>query len=150
MALSKVTYPEVFGPGYWAFFHTEAKRCKTYARKMEFIRNMKGRLAGLPCLKCRIHALEYLATHPIENWIGEEDGIFLWTFHFHNYVNTVQCGKREVTLEEANSIWEKVAADAQEILELSELDQDFEDCHGCSVPEPAPGLRIIPARKNQL
>jgi hypothetical protein len=126
MALSKITQPEVFGPGYWAVIHSDAKRAQTYEQRLRFIEEMRPRLASLPCRICRDHALAYLDSHPMENFLHIEDGMFLWTFYFHNDVN-LRLGKREFPLEEVDQYWSNIVA-----------------CDNCAVSEPAIKVKIVP------
>jgi hypothetical protein len=75
---------EKLGPGIWFLIHKESLFCQ---EKHEFI-NFIYRLAeNFPCERCKVHFKEYLFDNPPENYTSFEDGLFIWTWKFHNSVN---------------------------------------------------------------
>ena len=78
----------------WFTIHTMAKHADTLERKNQFIDYMYLLATEFPCGKCRNHIQEYLRNNPFEpfmnmkNQIGEDIGMFKWSWIFHNAVNT--------------------------------------------------------------
>lgn len=120
MSLSKISSPEVFGPGWWGLLHLDAFQAVTRDDIEYFVRRLRPRLAGLPCARCRVEALSYLDSHPIEPFMHINQGLFLWTFFFHNAVNN-RLGKRELSEEEAIEIWSTIG-----------------NCENCGPPDEKP------------
>ena len=78
----------------WFTIHTMAKHADTLERKNQFIDFMYTLSVEFPCGKCRNHIQEYLRNNPFEpfmnmkNEMGEDIGMFKWSWLFHNTVNT--------------------------------------------------------------
>ena len=82
------------GPGTWNVIHTLAFHARTKEEQLSFIKTMKTICHEFPCKVCRGHCKKYIKEHPMEPFInakltnGEKIGLFLWTWKFHNAVNT--------------------------------------------------------------
>ncbi len=91
------TDPKYIGPGTWNVIHRMAWNAKTIEKKNVFINLMNEICQGFPCKVCSGHCKEYIINHPMEEYkdiiidIGgekEEIGLFIWTWKFHNAVNS--------------------------------------------------------------
>ena len=92
--ISIPTDPKLIGPGIWFIIHLTARKAVDEPTKRAFLELMKSLAQKFPCEKCRTHINEYLAKNPIEHYwngknpSGEENGLFTWSWNFHNTVNT--------------------------------------------------------------
>jgi len=91
------TDPKYIGPGTWNILHRRAFKARTKKQQLEFIEFMKDVCYGFPCFVCKGHCTEYIKNHPMEEYVGMlvdiNDqrialGLFVWTWKFHNAVNT--------------------------------------------------------------
>ena len=91
------TDPEYVGPGTWNSIHRMAFSAKTKEQQNCFISMMNEICNGFPCLNCRYHCSEYIRNHPMEEYlemkveVNNETlplGLFLWSWKFHNAVNS--------------------------------------------------------------
>src|SRR5262249_35003055 len=91
------TDPKYVGPGTWNVIHRLAFQAQDHDNQMIFIKEMTAICSGFPCPVCRGHCKEYIATHPMEDYLqatmninGKEIliGMFVWAWRFHNAVNT--------------------------------------------------------------
>lgn len=87
--------PGVWGPYAWKTLHAIASHCDTTQERDVFVRYMTGLQDALPCKSCRLHATEYITTHPIP-----ESSFFAYTVAFHNAVNE-RLGKPKVSEDDA-------------------------------------------------
>lgn len=100
------TDPKIIGPGIWFVIHLTARRAKDEQSKQAFVALMKSLAAKFPCEKCRTHINAYLTKNSFEPYWnakhtnGEENGMFTWSWNFHNTVNT-RLGKPYVDYETA-------------------------------------------------
>lgn len=105
-----ITNPAYFGPGKWDTYHLEAWFARTNPEQNNFIIFLKRQIDNFPCVKCKNHAYEYLDNNPLENYLGkksstgEELGMFVWMWKFHNAVNT-RLGKPVVEWDTAYSMY---------------------------------------------
>lgn len=90
------TDPKYTGPGTWNVIHRTAFNAQTHDQQLEFIKLMKLICNGFPCKICKGHCTEYIATHPMEEYLdvvieieGKKLplGLFIWSWKFHNAVN---------------------------------------------------------------
>lgn len=96
--------PSTIAAGMWYSIHLEAYEAKSEEEKRAFARSMKRFCEKYPCAKCRRHASEYIAKHPIEKYWNTNKGIFKWSWIFHNDVNE-RLGKPLVSWDQANAIY---------------------------------------------
>lgn len=91
------TDPKYIGPGTWNLIHRKAYKVRTHSEQLAFIELMKETCYGFPCTICKGHCTEYIKNHPLEEYLdvvadinGEKValGMFIWTWKFHNAVNT--------------------------------------------------------------
>jgi hypothetical protein len=91
------TDPKYIGPGTWNVIHRRAFKARDHKQQIIFIEEMKEICYGFPCLVCKGHCSEYIKNHPMEEYLdvlvninGEKIGIglFVWTWKFHNAVNS--------------------------------------------------------------
>lgn len=92
--LTKLNKPPDFGPGLWFAIHTTAKEATSLEDKKSFIKWIQRITESIKCSECRGHAIDYVATHPIEPYFniyddetGIDVGMFKWSWIFHNTVN---------------------------------------------------------------
>jgi hypothetical protein len=96
----------VVGPGYWSSIHKIASEAKDERTKAYFVNHMNFIRNNFPCSECKTHINEYMTSNPIQPYLRQPDGCFMWAWKFHNTVNR-RLGKREVPIEEANKIYKK-------------------------------------------
>lgn len=91
------TDPKYIGPGTWNVIHRRGFKARTHQEQVNFIEFMKDVCYGFPCTVCKGHCTEYIKNHPMEEYLdilvdinGEKLslGLFLWSWKFHNAVNT--------------------------------------------------------------
>lgn len=91
------TDPKYVGPGTWNVIHRLAINAVTPELQSCFIKSMNDICNGFPCHICKGHCQEYIKNHPMETYLGisvdvdgkkKPLGIFIWTWRFHNAVNT--------------------------------------------------------------
>jgi len=85
----------IWGPGVWWNIHILAMRANTPDRINEYIDYIEFILPKLPCDTCRNHATEYLRQNPINEFINIKDGMFRWSWIFHNAVNA-RLGEKQI------------------------------------------------------
>lgn len=61
-------------------------------------------LPTVPCGKCKQEAIRYIPKH--QPPYGDDEGMFVWSWEFHNYVNTL-LNKPIVNLQSAKTLWHK-------------------------------------------
>lgn len=92
-----VTDPKYIGPGTWNVIHRRAYKARSQKQQTDFIEFMKDICNGFPCFVCKGHCTEYIKNHPMEEYLavmidikGQKIalGLFVWTWKFHNAVNT--------------------------------------------------------------
>jgi len=90
------TDPKYTGPGTWNVIHRTAYNAQTHEQQLQFIIFMKLICKGFPCKICKGHCTEYIASHPMEDYLdvlieieGKKLalGLFIWSWKFHNAVN---------------------------------------------------------------
>lgn len=91
---------EKIGPGIWFKIHMDGIAAVTQALKDSFVVNINTLCDGFKCKHCQPHFRKYINEHPIEQYFNVKNGIFKWTWEFHNAVNE-RLGKHQPTLEEA-------------------------------------------------
>jgi hypothetical protein len=58
----------------------------------------------LPCPKCRDHLKNNLADHPIDDYFGSINDLFMWSYGLHQVVNS-QLGKKGITASTARYLY---------------------------------------------
>jgi hypothetical protein len=90
---SKLSDPEVFGPGMWHSIHSLARLSDMTDKQDNYIKIVKYLLQSIRCDECKGHALAYYKENNPRNYKGttnkegEEIGMFMWSWKFHNDVN---------------------------------------------------------------
>ena len=108
--VSLPTYPEIFGPGVWLMIHVLAIDSINDLAIDFFIEWIHKIIYRLSCKFCVKHAHDYLMLHPIEkyrgitNRYGTPDGMFRWSWEFHNNVNT-RLGKDVINYDIAYNLY---------------------------------------------
>jgi hypothetical protein len=92
------TDPNYVGPGSWNIIHRRAWMARTPQTQKEFMEFMVDVCHHFPCVVCRGHCSEYIENHPMEEYLSVnvkitkdntvQLGLFIWTWKFHNAVNT--------------------------------------------------------------
>ena len=96
-----ITNPRYVGPGTWDVTHREAFHSKTREQQLRFIDFMKRTCKGFPCKECSINCTKYIENHPMEDFLNRgELGMFIWSWMFHNTVNT-RLGKSSMDFDTA-------------------------------------------------
>jgi len=109
---------KIWGPGMWFNLHMEALSISdeidiSTITKMNnnYIKYLNRILTNLPCDTCRHHATEYIKQNSPEEYKdvidenGKYIGLFMWTWIFHNTVNT-RLKKPTIGFETAINIYE--------------------------------------------
>lgn len=91
------TDPLYIGPGTWNVIHRLAYNARTKDQQLAYITLMKEICEGFPCDICKGHCKEYITNHPLEEYLNTNLdiqghslplGMFIWSWKFHNAVNT--------------------------------------------------------------
>jgi len=102
--------PPYFGPGVWLSGHILAIDSIDDMSIDFFMGWINKMLYRLPCPICVKHATDYLSRHPMESYRdsvdvnGVRNGMFIWTWLFHNDVNN-RLGKPTVDYEDAYNMY---------------------------------------------
>lgn len=102
--------PPVFGPGVWLSIHILAIDSVNDIAIGFFIAWINKMVYRLPCSTCIKHATDYLSKNPPEPYIdtvnsnGVKNGMFMWSWKFHNYVNG-RLGKEVISFENAYNMY---------------------------------------------
>lgn len=75
---------EKLGPGIWYIIHKEALICKDDKVYLQFIYRLRD---NFPCEYCKKHFSLFLEKNPVEDYVHIENGLFIWSWKFHNSVN---------------------------------------------------------------
>lgn len=83
------------GRGVWFSIHIMALHvANTSSGKKEFCKTIRAICDNYKCGNCKSHCQEYIRNHPPEEYMnvksemGEEIGLFKWSWMFHNAVNS--------------------------------------------------------------
>ena len=100
--------PKIWGPGTWWVLHTLSFDVfEDQADLNYFIKSLIRLCHGLPCSKCRNHAIQFLEHNPPNVKITiDGNSAFKYTFELHNYVNRIN-GKKELDYATAFEIYKK-------------------------------------------
>ncbi|MEM5804153.1 MAG: Erv1/Alr family FAD-linked sulfhydryl oxidase [Candidatus Aenigmatarchaeota archaeon] len=93
------------GPGIWYIIHFTALRAKTEEEKVKFRKFIHELAKDFPCLRCRKHFSQYISDFPLERYWSGNEGLFIWSWQFHNSVNR-RLKKPEMDYEKAKRIYE--------------------------------------------
>jgi hypothetical protein len=93
-----------YGPGVWFVIHITAYNVKTENDKREFVKLMESIQLSFPCLKCRKHMTEYFNSNQIIRYWNVPNGMFKWSWTFHNAVN-YRLGKNPITYDDALKLY---------------------------------------------
>lgn len=89
--------PKYIGPGTWNIIHKQAFLARTHKQQLNFIILMKAICYEFPCNACKTHCTKYIELNPMEDYLdtkveinGENLplGMFIWSWKFHNAVNS--------------------------------------------------------------
>uniref|UniRef100_A0A6C0BMZ5 thiol oxidase n=1 Tax=viral metagenome TaxID=1070528 RepID=A0A6C0BMZ5_9ZZZZ len=92
--------------GTWYTIHTLALHAKSHDQKMAFKILLVTLSNHYRCKTCRDHITEYLQQNPMEVYWNREDGLFFWSWKFHNAVNR-RLGKPEIDYHESIPMYRK-------------------------------------------
>jgi Mitochondrial sulfhydryl oxidase involved in the biogenesis of cytosolic Fe/S proteins len=100
------TNSTIWGPGVWFTLHLLSI---TSTNQNETIKQIKFILSNLPCEVCKEHAAAYLSRYPIEDYKDtsynkDKNGLFVWTYRFHNAVN-YRLGKKQLDWDVAYNLY---------------------------------------------
>lgn len=112
------TDPKYTGPGTWNVIHRLAMQAQTTEKQQTFIQEMTLICHGFPCSVCQNHCRQYLISHPMEEYVNviiqidgqpKNLGLFIWSWRFHNAVNT-RLKKPLMSWETAYNLFSEKAA----------------------------------------
>lgn len=83
----KHTDPKYIGPGIWVLMHMKAIKSIEFTDKIDFLHFIDYLCNNFPCERCRRHMIEYVDKDPPLNYFTIPDGMFYWSWKFHNDVN---------------------------------------------------------------
>jgi len=92
--------------GTWYTIHTMALHAKSHDQKMAFKVLLVTLGNHYRCKTCRDHISEYLQQNPIERYWNQEEGLYFWSWKFHNAVNR-RLGKSEIDYHESIPMYRK-------------------------------------------
>jgi len=78
---------KTLGPGIWHVIHTLAYHAHTDQLKESFISTINTLCDHFGCDPCKTHMRLFINAYPIKNYRDEQDGLFKWSWEFHNKVN---------------------------------------------------------------
>lgn len=93
-----------YGPGIWFIIHLTAYNAKTEIDKREFLKLLTSIKESFPCIKCRKHMSDYFQSNPVIRYWNIPNGIFKWSWMFHNAVND-RLGKNPMLWDEAVKVF---------------------------------------------
>ena len=102
--------PTVFGPGVWLSIHILAIDSVNDMAIDFFMAWIDKMVYRLTCPTCVKHSIEYLSKNPIEPYInsvnsrGIKNGMFIWSWKFHNNVNE-RLDKEVISFENAYNMY---------------------------------------------
>lgn len=103
------------GSGIWYCLHMKSYKIKDVRDVRAFLKFVEELREELPCDDCRIHMNKYCDEHRPENkWKKtyklkngrEVNGLFYWSWKFHDAVNK-RIKKKRISLDEAYEIYSK-------------------------------------------
>jgi Erv1 / Alr family len=85
-----MSLPEHFGRHWWETIHTAAASATTSEKRKEYRRFVIVTVPTLlPCEACSKHWQQVLRRYPIEQYMGSEEQLLLWSYLAHGDVNDV-------------------------------------------------------------
>lgn len=102
--LKSSTNPNYIGPGNWHSLHLMSANAKTKEQKESVLWFIKILSENFYCKKCKDDFLIYLKNDNPKNYLNSDEGLFFWSFKFHNFVNN-KLGKPIMTYEDAKNLY---------------------------------------------
>uniref|UniRef100_A0A6C0AG00 thiol oxidase n=1 Tax=viral metagenome TaxID=1070528 RepID=A0A6C0AG00_9ZZZZ len=96
--------PKLFGPGNWHSLHLMAANANTTETKKSVLWFIKILSNNFYCLKCKEDFLEYIKKDNPSLYINQKEGLFYWSYNFHNSVNK-KLNKPIMSYEEAKKLY---------------------------------------------
>lgn len=78
---------DYIGPGIWYMIHKSAALAIDDKNKLLFLTIIEWVKDNFPCEICRQHIQQYVVDNPPIKYFNERDGLFIWSWEFHNVVN---------------------------------------------------------------
>lgn len=88
----------------WTMIHKKAIKADNYKRKKKFIKLIKNIHDSIECSECKGHMRKYIEEEPLINYLDFENGLFVWSWKFHNEVNK-RLKKDLITYKDAYEIY---------------------------------------------
>jgi len=82
--------PLVWGEKLWTYIHCVAAVSKTPQQRRDFVDFVEILARTLPCDKCKQHFRQNLRNINIQNYMKNEETLFMWTYLMHDAVNAAQ------------------------------------------------------------
>ena len=98
------TDPKYLGPGNWHSIHLMAANANTMDEKKAFLWFIKVLSENFYCNRCKVEFLQYLKDDDPIFYIDKPEGMFFWSFNFHNTVNK-RLGKQIMLYHDAKSLY---------------------------------------------
>lgn len=80
----------IWGSGCWTFIHCTAAASVTAQQRRDFVTLMEAMALTLPCDKCKQHFRANMRINNIQNYLKNEETLFMWTYLMHDAVNEAQ------------------------------------------------------------
>jgi hypothetical protein len=100
MDTTKFSDPASVGPGCWFKIHVDAISATDDKSKFSFINSIINLSKNFKCNDCKVHFTKYISDNPPSNYFNTDDGMFKWSWEFHNGVNK-RLKKKIIKYEEA-------------------------------------------------
>jgi Erv1/Alr family protein len=103
--VNRAVPPKDWGPPWWEYLHKAAiayPRAPTVADARAVFERFWKFFSRLPCVKCRAHSSEYLASNPLH--LANSESLQRWVWAYHNAVN-LRLGKRQISYAEYRELY---------------------------------------------
>jgi hypothetical protein len=110
--------PQIWGPGLWTFLHSTAAVSTTPQSRRDYVVLVEALANTLPCDKCKQHFRQNMRTININNYLKNEETLFMWSYLLHNAVNEAQgkSGAQKPTFDEIYRRYFNVGDDSSAVL----------------------------------
>jgi hypothetical protein len=90
----------------WFKIHKKAMNANNYKRKKKFIKFIKKIHDSIKCSECKSHMRQYIYNEPFVDYLDMKDGLFNWSWNFHNAVNN-RINKDMVSYQDAYNMFKR-------------------------------------------
>jgi len=109
--------PSVWGFHLWRFLHCTAAVSVTAQQRRDFVELIEKLALTLPCDKCKQHFRQNLRIHNIQNYLKNEETLFMYTYLLHDAVNEAQgkTGAQRPSFDEVYKFYFNVVDDSNAV-----------------------------------